>query len=395
MKKQKLLRLNSILFLLFSGPLIADQSEWFQRNNWNAFISQTAVYTSDYNFLSQSDDRLSFDMWEAGLLMSTAVKEKLTFSAQVLGRKVSDASGDDYRVDYAFFSYPFYQTMRDTIGVRLGRIRSSYGLYNETRDIPHTRTSIAMPQSIYFDMTRNSFYSADGIELFGFRDFGDQRLSAQVFLSRPVVDEDETSEVARLNPTNLKGDKSLLAKISYGSEYDGLRTSFTYYRPEYEVDVSFPIGPVAFEDNDSSFYSESMITSFEYNQFDWAVTFEYLRHKFFQRIPSLGNIPGQTADNRGYEEAYYLQGLYRINDQWETYLRYDTTERRKSGTLEDGEKWQDINLGGSFRPNENWLLRAEVHYIEGLARLLSRDNTFSEKQDPYWTAAMFQIAYKW
>ena len=395
MKKQKLLRLSSILPLLFSESLIADQSEWFQRNSWNAFVSQTAIYTSDYNFLSQSDDRVSFDLWEAGLLVSSAVRDKLTFSAQILGRKVSDTSGDDLRVDYAFFSYPFYQTMTDTIGVRLGRIRSSYGLYNETRDIPHTRTGIVMPQSIYFDMTRNSFYSADGIEIFGYRDIGDQRLSAQIFVSKPVADEDETGEVAQLGPTNLEGDKSLLAKISYGSEYDGFRTSFTYYRPEYTGDVSFPIGPIEFEDDDASSYSESMITSLEYNQFDWSLTAEYLRHKFQTNIPDLSRIPGKQAKNSGYEEAFYLQGLYRLNERWETYVRYDSTERHVNRTLADHEKWHDINIGGSFRPNENWLLRAEVHYIEGLSRLLSRDNEFSQAQDPYWTAAMFQVAYKW
>ncbi len=395
MKKQKLLRLSSILFLLFSDLLIADQSEWFQRNSVNAFVSQTAIYTSDYNFLSQSDDRLSFDLWEAGLLVSTAVREKLTFSAQILGRKVSEASGDDLRVDYAFLSYPFYQSVMDTVGVRLGRIRSSYGLYNETRDIPHTRTGIVMPQSIYFDMTRNTFYSADGIELFGYRDIGDQRLSAQIFFSKPVADEDETGEVAPLGPTNLEGDKSLLAKVSYGSEFDGFRTAFTYYRPEYKVDVTFPIGLDTFEDNDASFYSESMITSLEYNQFDWSLTTEYLRHKFHTNIPGLSSIPGQQAKISGYEEAFYIQGLYRLNEHWETYMRYDSSERHVNRTQADYEKWYDINLGGSFRPNENWLVRAEVHYIEGLARLFSRDNVLSEEQDPYWTAVMFQIAYKW
>jgi hypothetical protein len=395
MKKQKLLRLISIFFLFFSGSSIADQGEWFQRTNWNAFISQTAIYTSDYNFLSESDDTLSFDLWEAGLLVSSVVKDKLNFSAQVLGRKVSEVSGDDLRVDYAFFSYHFYQTMTDTLGVRLGRIRSSYGLYNETRDIPHTRTGIIMPQSIYFDMTRNSFYSADGIELFGYRDIGDQRLSAQIFFSKPVADEDETGEVAALGPSNLEGDKSLLAKISYGSEYDGFRTSFTYYRPEYTGDVSFPIGSNVFSDANASLYSESMVTSLEYNQFDWSLTVEYLRHKFQTTIPGLSVIPGKKVKNAGYEEAFYIQGVYRLTEQWEAYMRYDSSERHINRTLANHEKWHDINVGGSFRPNENWLLRAEVHYIEGISRLLSRDNEASSVQSPYWTAAMFQIAYKW
>jgi len=390
MKKQKLLPLSSFFILLFSGTCFANpssQGDWFKQTNWETFVSQSAIYSSDYNFLSQSDDTLSFDMREAGILFSTIVREKLTFSTQILGRKVSEDSGNDFRVDYAFLSYPFYQTQNNTLGVRLGRIRSSYGFYNETRDIPHTRTGIVMPQSIYFDMTRNSFYSADGIELYGFRDFANRRLAAQVYVSKPIADDNETGGAAFLNPSNFDGDKSLLAKISYGSEFDGFRAAFTYYRPEYNVDLLIPIGPVFVSDTGASVYSENMLTSLEYNQFDWSVTAEYLRHKF--QVKSLG------SKIVAYEEAFYVQGLFRLNEQWEAYLRYDSTEPHGDDVGEDAFNWDDINIGASYRPNNNWLIRAEIHYIEGQGRLLTRDNPNANLQDPYWAAAMFQVAYKW
>jgi hypothetical protein len=393
MKIQKSFVLISLLLVLVSEALSAgtnhDDPKWFQRPSWNAFISQSAIYSSDYNFLSQSDDALSFDMWEAGLLFSTDIISEITFSSQLLGRQVSRSSGNDLRVDYAFFSYSFYRSMHDAIGVRIGRIRSSYGFYNETRDIPHTRTGIVMPQSIYFDMTRNSFYSADGIEFFGYKDFGDERFSAQIFISKPLEDDDEAAEASQLQPRNLNGDQSLLAKISYGSEFDGVRAAFTYYRPEYEVGVTdFQVSPGSFvSDENASFYSESMLASIEYNQLDWSITAEYLRHKFQPTVTSI-KLPL-------YEESFYIQGLYRFNDQFESYLRYDTTSPHTSASVDKAYKWSDINVGATFRPNDNWLLRAEFHYIEGLFRLLNRDNTYGVDQDPYWTAAMFQIAYKW
>lgn len=368
------------------------ESQWFQSSSWDAFISQSAIYSSDYDFLSRSDDTVSLDMWEAGLLLTTTVINNLAFSAQLLGRHVSEFSGEDIRLDYAFFSYPLYQSMDRSLGVRLGRIRSSYGFYNETRDIPHTRRGIIMPQTVYFDMTRNSFYSADGIELFGAYDLEDQQLSFQLFFSRPVIDEDEAQNVSSLSPRDLKGDKSILAKIAYGSEYDGLRASFTYYRPEYDVGVSVPVSqaPVVIvsEDN-ASFYSENMVTSLEYNQLKWSVTLEYLRHKYQTTIP----VRGPDAVNASYEEAYYVQGVYRFNEHWENYVRYEQTKIR--GANEPRLSFDDASLGLAFRPDEHWLFRTEVHYIEGLSRLFSRDNTFNSSQDPYWSAAMFQIAYKW
>ena len=282
MIKQKLLLSSSLVLL--SGFCLAeahDDDAWFKHTNVEGFISQTAIYSSDYNFLSESDDTVSLDMWEAGALLSTQVKDQLTFSTQLLGRKVSEASGNDIRIDYAFVSHPIYQNLDFTLGARIGRIRSSFGFYNETRDIPHTRTGIVMPQSVYYDMTRNSFYSADGLELFAYKDFDENRLSFQLFFSRPLADSDEVADSHLLNPEDLKGDKSILAKVAYGSEIDGFRAAFTYYRPEYDVNITLKdpsTGMTIFSDDDTSFYSETMLTSLEYNQLKWSITGEYSRH---------------------------------------------------------------------------------------------------------------------
>ena len=253
----------------------AQADDWFAQNRFEAFLSQSLVHSSDHNFLSQSDDAVSVDLWEAGALFSTKLYKELGFSGQILGRKVSEASGDDVRVDYAFLSLPLYTKNDLQLTGRLGRIRSSYGFYNETRDIPHTRTGIFMPQSVYYDRTRNSFYSADGIEFFVSKGFDEKQLSFQVFLSKPVVDDDELKEASELNPSNLDGDKSLLAKLAYGSEFEGWRAALTYYRPEYTIDVNptlavspgdlgFPAGPsvnVQAYGDGSAFYSETVLSS--------------------------------------------------------------------------------------------------------------------------------------
>lgn len=404
--KLKYLQFNSrllacLLVLLCAGtnPLWAEEAGFIKSTQWSAFVSQTAIYSSDYNFLSRSDDRVSFDMWEAGVLFTANMQNDLAFSAQLLGRKVSEFSDEDIRLDYAFLSYPFYRDYQQTVGVRLGRIRSSYGFYNETRDIPHTRTGIVMPQSVYFDKTRNSFYSSDGIEFYGFRDFGeyaDQRLGFQIFISRPVEDKEEAQEAASLQARKLDGDKSILAKISYGSDIEGFRMAFTYYRPEYDVAVSFPVSTtpmIVVEENDASFYSENMVTSLEYNALDWSLTAEYIRHKFLTDIPVLDDVPGLSSQNAFYEEAFYLQGVKRFNQHWESYLRYDSTRLR--GTNAYWTKFKDINIGLSFRPDEHWLVRAEFHYINGRSRLFTRDNAYYAGEPSYWHAGMVQVAYRW
>lgn len=389
----------SAWLIILAVPISANTDDLVKSTQWSAFVSQTAIYSSDYNFLSRSDDRVSMDMWEAGALFTASMKGDLAFSAQLLGRKVSEFSDEDIRLDYAFLSYPFYRDFQQTLGLRVGRIRSSYGFYNETRDIPHTRTGIIMPQSVYFDMTRNSFFSSDGIEFYGFRDFGesgDQRLALQLFISKPVEDKEEAQEAASLQARNLDGDKSFLAKISFGSEFEGFRMAFTYYRPEYDVAVSFPVSetpPVFLEENNASFYSENLVTSLEYNTLEWSFTGEYIRHKFFTNIPILDSAPGFNSKNAFYEEAFYLQALKRFNQNWETYFRYDSTKLRGSNAY--WTTFKDINIGVSFRPDEHWLVRTELHYIDGRARLFTRDNEYYAGEPRYWHAAMLQIAYRW
>ena len=387
MKLTYLSLIKQTTLLVLTGMVIctelvqANDSDFVKSTHWSAFVSQTAIYSSDYNFLSQSNDKVSLDLWEAGALFSASMVHDISFSAQLLGRKVSEYSDEDIRLDYAFLSYPFYSDYRQTLGVRVGRIRSSYGFYNETRDIPHTRTGIIMPQAVYFDKTRNSFFSSDGIEFYGFRDFGefsDQRLGFQLFISQPLEDKEEAQEAASLKARNLDGDKSILAKISYGSEIEGFRLAFTYYRPEY--------------DDNASFYSENLVTSIEYNTLNWTLTAEYIRHKFFTKIPILGSS-GFKSENAFYEEAYYLQGLRRISQQWEVYARYDATQLRGSNAY--WTDFNDINAGLSFRPDEHWLIRTEFHYIQGRARLFARDNKYYVAEPNYWHAGMLQIAYRW
>ncbi|GLQ30351.1 hypothetical protein [Litoribrevibacter albus] len=359
--------------------------QWASDIQWDAFVSQNMIYTSDNNFLASSDDTVSFDNWEAGFLFNASVANEIRFSGQLLGRKVSESSDEDFRVGYAFLTLPLYQQADTTLGARLGRIRSSFGFYNETRDLPHSRTSVAMPQSIYFDKTRNSFYSADGVELYAFHDFSDYRLSYQFFVSRPVADEDEARET--LQPVRkLEGDHAILAKVGFGKEFDGPRFAITYYRPQYSFDVS-----PAILVSDGKLYSESIVTSFEYNQYQWSFTTEYLRLK--NKV--IGVKPGGMAtawfEDPGYAETYYAQFVWRFNEHWESYLRHDNSKGR--GERTSLSYAYDTSLGVTFKPDDHWLLRAEAHYIEGTGTLLIRDNT--DQRTEYWNAVLAQVAYKW
>ena len=72
----------------------------------------------------------------------------------------------------------------------MGRIKTAYGLYNTTRDVPFTRPSIILPQSIYFERTRNLTVSADGADIYVERYGEAGTLSASLAYGQPQTDTD-------------------------------------------------------------------------------------------------------------------------------------------------------------------------------------------------------------
>ena len=149
---------------------------------------------------------------------------------------------------------------------------------------------------------------------------------------------------------------------------------------------------------------------------DWSVTAEYARSKFNSKVnldlnqtvanstllqslnPAQLDLVRQFAAQNikylGYEESFYVQGLYRWSDTTETYLRYDYNRLRDLSYADPEGHSVDINVGASWRPNHNWLVRGEFHYVDGWSRLFTRDNP-APKTNRYWTAAALQVAYRW
>ena len=78
----------------------------------------------------------------------------LQFSVQGLSRTAGEGSPGNIRLDYGFIDYTFSNQENSQFGIRLGRMKNPLGFYNDTRDVPFTRPSILLPQSIYFDRTR-------------------------------------------------------------------------------------------------------------------------------------------------------------------------------------------------------------------------------------------------
>ena len=261
----------------------------------------------------------------------------LQFSVQGLSRTAGEGSPGNIRLDYGFIDYTFSNQENSQFGIRLGRMKNPLGFYNDTRDVPFTRPSILLPQSIYFDRTRKLAIAADGAHLYGeYRsDYGD--VSFQAGIVRPLVQGAE-AEAAVFNgsqpPGHLTPNMSYVGRINY--ELDGGRVRFGISATQLNMGYSpSPEALSAVPPKDlqaGSVHFIPLVFSAQYNAERWSLTSEYairfLEYKNFG--PPLGNL-----DFAG--ESYYFQGVYRFTPEWEGIIRYDALFT--NGDDHSGKKW--------------------------------------------------------
>lgn len=226
------------LFIVIRPTQATDLFESFQVHG---FASQAYILTSGNNFLGDSQGNGSFEFRELGLNASLAPLPRLQLSAQLLSRARDD---QNLRLGYGIIDYSLLSNETNRLGFRLGRLKNPYGLYNETRDAPFTRPGILLPQSIYFERTRNLALTLDGGGLYGIHsgDFGNVSWE---FNFGDVQAKDPETELAFLGsdwPGELEPDTSYIGRVIYEPAKSGIKLALTHVQLNlhYEPALSSP-----------------------------------------------------------------------------------------------------------------------------------------------------------
>lgn len=358
----------------------------------HGFASQGFMLTSDNRFFGDSEDG-SIDFTELGLNSSIRPIPDLQFSAQVLSRRAGKGDDGDLRLDYGFLDYTLISNESGNLGFRIGRIKNPLGFYNDTRDIAFTRPSIFLPQSIYFDRTRNLGLSSDGLNIYGemLKTYGN---FFYVFgFVYPEVDDKET----RLALTNQKQreldtEGSFVSRLMFEQDGGKIRLGMSGAIVKIKPEPTSPMvkeGVIRFS---------PLIFSAQYNAERWSLTSEYALRSFRYRDvgPRNFNITG---------ESYYLQGTYRISDNLEALLRYDVLYQdrddrsgnkfaRSSGAPDHSRFAKDWTAGLRWDMTRSWMSRIEYHYVDGTAWLPLLDNPVASETDRYWHLFALLISYR-
>jgi hypothetical protein len=321
------------------------------------------------------------DFTEMGINGSWRPLPNLQTSMQVVYRRAGRTDDNYVRIDFGFLDYSFVSTAAQTVGVRLGRVVNPYGLYNDTRDMPFTRPSILLPQSVYFDITRNTALSADGVQVYGEQrtDYGDFLLQFNGGYARA----DDPSWKPVLQARKVYGELSWVGRLMY--EWQGGRVRLGVSSANQNIGYQpIPLGAPG-----TSFQFAPILFSAQINEENWTLTGEYAIRRVEPGIPALNAIG----------ESFYVQGAYRFTPDVEGFVRYDVlysdrddrngqAQAARSAALGQPVPAydffaKDLATGIRWDVTPWFMLRGEYHYIEGTGWISPLEN--AGETSKYWS----------
>lgn len=387
---------------------------------FNGYLSQGVIYSEDNSFYDD-DTGTNFNLRELGLNVSWNATGRLRFAGQLLSRKAGDLDDGDPEIDFLLMDYQFLVTEHTRAGVRLGRVKNQYGLYNTTRDVPHGRPGVFVPQSVYFDSLRGALLSSDGANLYAnfLTDFADINISLQ----SGREDLDNNAIEYQLFQDNAPGDVDSI-------EFDGIKVTFEpIVTPGLVAGISIidlvldygdypaltPVqlsaaGSVIASDR-SQYYryitSQRLellmsLYSLQYSWSDWVLTAEWLDIEV--DIKNLNFLYLPLPDVKENVAGAYLQLEWLASNRLSTYIRYEELYYRTSDR--DGKKYEAetganplsqynkaLTLGARWYFTPDFSLTAEYSGNEGAAFINGQTEVDYSTLEERWDILILQMSY--
>ncbi len=345
----------------------------------HGFISQGYLLSSANNYLAKTSSG-SFEFSEVGLNFTLPATDRLRLGLQLFTRQLGPLGDYKAVLDWYYLDYHW----RDWLGVRAGRVKLPFGLYNDTSDIDAARTAVLLPQSVYPAQNRDFLLAQTGGELYGYADLLsagalDYRLYAGTIFLDVKPQPGNPITVVDLDVPYVAGGRVLwiapLEGLRLGGSLQFLRLDTHLLTPAGPAPVALRI-PVTLWVASAEYVVRDLLFAIEYSR--WIVKTESSNTAVFPN--------GSTTSERAYALA-----SYRVNSWLQTGAYYSLyfPDADKRGGRETRQN--DFAFTLRFDVNRYWLIKLEGHYLHGTAALSPtlNDNTPLKALEPNW--ALFAV----
>jgi hypothetical protein len=346
-------------------------------------LSSTAAYSDKYNFLGSTADSLDFIQNEATVNATKRFDSGLKIAGQIYAYRISDFS--EVTLDFGNVDYSFTQEF----GVRLGRNKTPIGLYNEVQDLDQVRIFASLPLNFYPRAYRAFAVSTDGISVYG--NVGANKAGSfdyQMFCGYvgPVADQQPTmisSNLRELTPKILAG-----GSLVWNAPVDGLRLGYSYYQSYGSTlatnTIAIPgLGSTGFA---GDFDYSAHVGSIEYTRGKWSAVTEY------KHTRSIANMVNEQPLAGGFVPAGSIANSSDVTkDEVYFQLTYQATEKVGLGAyyaysdFKNSTIDKDTALATSYAITPWWLIKGEVHFMDGIHELGTAGDNNPGATDEKWT----------
>lgn len=423
MKKNPVLFTALFLFLSIVTTGFADSEIVI-----HGLVSQGFLSTDENNFLAKTESG-SFEFNETIINMQKQMNDELRLGIQLMSRTLGE-EGTKFYVDWGYGDYKF----NDQYGVRFGRVKVPFGLYNKYRDIDLLRTSILLPTTLYMEDYRQFISAYDGGSLYGSIPLRQGNIEFEFAFGGASADEDSMvakdwfaqfanayngfvnasaaplpagvnfSPAAVMNadvsPKNGVSGGLVFSNLIDGLRFGATRTVFgvdmkeSYlYQPTFNPANNALIKPgFVAQMSSETRYKSIDVGSVEYtkNQFTFAAELMAAHGQTDTTISStLGGAPFFFSSSSTVEGKYVMVD-YRHNGKfsWCLYRGEYYADR-------DNKNWQnwqkDTCVSVRYNISNDWSLKLENHWMDGVGLVQRSINQGALKRD--WNLLALKATY--
>lgn len=344
----------------------------------HGFASQGFILTTGNSYLADSEDG-SFELAEVGLNVTAEPVEHLRIGVQLFARDLGPIGNYDARFDWFYADYRF----ADWLGLRVGRTKVPFGLYNEENDVDVAHAPILLPQSVYPTSSRDFLLAQTGVEVYGRGSLGDGgALDYRAYAGTVFAETEETPgspfALAGIDWPYVFGGRLMwelpVDGLRFGGSIQLIRLETDFLETDYRIvtdpmtmmeDVIAVPRPISLD-----LTGVLWVASAEYSAHDLLVAAEYSRWHVDIESSDQMLLPNATTVS----ERLYGMVAYRFVDWFQTSFYYSlyfpNTDDRSGRAM----RQQDFALTLRFDLNEYWIVKAEAHYMNGTAALSSALN---------------------
>jgi hypothetical protein len=326
----------------------------------HGFASQGFAYSNQNNYLSMKTSEGSFAFTDAGLNVSTRILSNFRVGAQVYTRNIGQLGNGRVSIDWATADYQF----NEFFGVRAGKVKTAFGLYNDSQDVAFLHTWAILPQSLYPLDLRGTNIAHTGADLYGsipIKKLG--TMSYTVYAGQ--TPEDPTGGYAfGLSQSNIRiksyGGRVTGGDLRWATGINGLTVGASYIDQHIVGDGTRPVTAAhkqgIFHEESAKNYMYQYYT--QYVRGGLRLDGEYRR---FWRDQNVLNLGSRSTDNRG----WYIAGSYRLLKQLEVGSYWSQYSNWLVNTSLPQNHLYDKVVTAKVDVTNYWNIKVEGHFIDG------------------------------